>query len=94
MFGYNNKGKKIIICMLQQLMKFSNKRHYITYRKKVVILQKATISNDFIQLANGVQRYGLGTTLTSIVAHLESEEIFVFYKWKLNLPLGLEGDSH
>jgi hypothetical protein len=57
-------------------------------------LQKATISNDLIQLANGVQRYTFATTLTSIVGHLESEEIFGFYKWKLNLPLGLEGDSH
>jgi hypothetical protein len=47
--------------------------------KNEFLLQRATISSDVIQLANGVQRYALGTTLTSIVAHLESEAIFGFY---------------
>ncbi len=62
--------------------------------KNEFILQRTTISNDLIQLANGVERYAPRTTLTSTIAHLESEKVFGFYKWKLNLHPGLEGDSH
>jgi hypothetical protein len=37
--------------------------------------------NDPIQLEDVVKKYTLGVTLTTRIAHLESEEIFGSYKW-------------
>jgi hypothetical protein len=52
------------------------------------------MSNDPIQLVNAISKYTPRATLIVKITHLEGEEIFGSFKWKLYLPYGLEGDSH
>lgn len=62
--------------------------------KNELFLSRMTMSNDPIQLVNAIQKYTPRATLKVKVTHLEGEEIFGSFKWKLYLPYGLEADSH
>ncbi len=46
------------------------------------------------QLANTLLNYSLGFAYIVEITHMEGAKIFGSYKWKANLVLGLEGNSH
>ncbi len=69
-------------------------RSRISSNRDELQLRKASQFSDPLQMAIVVAKLALDYSYTSKILHLEGEEIFGFVKWKQNLPLGLEGDSH
>jgi hypothetical protein len=59
-----------------------------------LFLRRVTQFGDLKQLVNIDLKYSLSLACTIIIAHMEGEEIFGSYKWKANLTLRSEGDSH
>ncbi len=62
--------------------------------KNELFLHITTQSRDLKQLVDIVLKYSPSSVYTIIITHMEGEEVFGSCKWKANLTLGLEGDSH
>ncbi len=59
-----------------------------------LFLHIATQFGDLKQLVDVVMKYSLSSDYTIRIAHMEGEEIFGYYKWKVNLAPRSKGDFH
>jgi hypothetical protein len=62
--------------------------------KSELFLRITTQFGDLKELANVVLKYSPSSDYTIRITHMEGEEIFGSYKWKVNLAPGSKGDSH